>query len=267
MRREVRGRVAVVTGASSGIGRATALVLAREGASVVLGARRADRLHEIADQIVRSGGAARAVPTDVTRPEEVQRLINEATAAFGRLDILVNNAGLGYLGRMESMPLDSIRHLIDVNLMGTIYGIQAAVPIMRRQRSGHIITVSSVLGKRAAPGSGVYSATKAAQVALSDSLRIELAESGIQVSVICPVTTATEFFAVASSQSSWKHDPRGPVYSAEQVAEIILRCIRRPKPEVLVFPPVRILVVLNALWPGLLDRVLAMYWKRVRPGC
>ena len=266
MRRDLKEKVAVITGASSGIGRATAVALAREGVRVVLGARRTDRLQEAVEAIQGAGGNARAFRTDVTRPEEVTRLVDEAVGAFGRLDILVNNAGLGYFGRLESMPTEEIRHLFEVNVMGTIYGIQAAVPTMRSQRSGHIITISSVLGKRATPGSAIYSATKFAQVALSESLRLELADAGIDVSVICPVSTTTEFFAVATARSPMKHDPAGPVYTAEQVAEIIVRCARHPRTEVMVYPPVRLMVVLNAVWPGLMDRALAVYWKRIRPG-
>jgi short-subunit dehydrogenase len=265
MRRDLRGKVAVITGASSGIGRAAAVAFACEGVRVVLGARRADRLQEAVAAIQQEGGQVRALQTDVTRPEEVKRLTDEAVAAFGRLDILVNNAGLGYFGRLESMPMEEIRHLFEVNVMGTIYGIQAAVPIMRSQRSGHIISISSVVGKRATPGSAVYSATKFAQVALSESLRLEVADAGIDVSVICPVSTTTEFFTVATARSPLKHDPAGPVYSAEQVAEVIVRCARRPRAEVMVYPPVRLMVILNAVWPRLMDRVLAVYWRRIRP--
>jgi short-subunit dehydrogenase len=266
MRRDLKDRVAVITGASSGIGRAAALACAREGMRVVLGARRMDRLQEAVAAIQRAGGKARALQTDVTQPKDVKRLMDEAVSAFGRLDILVNNAGLGYFGRLESMPMEEIRHLFEVNVMGTIYGIQAAVPIMRSQRAGHIINISSVLGKRATPGSAIYSATKFAQVALSESLRLELADAGIDVSVICPVSTTTEFFTVATARSPMKHDPAGPVYSAEQVAEVIVRCARRPRAEVMVYPPVRLMVVLNAVWPGLMDRALAVYWKKMRPG-
>ena len=266
MRRELKNRVAVITGASSGIGRAAALSLARVGVKVVLGARRGDRLDEVAEAIRDRGGEARSLPTDVTRPEEVTRLVGEAVTAFGRLDIMVNNAGLGYFGRVESTPVQDVRYLFEVNVMGTLFGIQAAVPIMRSQHSGHIITVSSVVGKRAAPGNGVYAATKFAQVALSESLRLELADAGIDVSLVCPVSTTTEFFEVAASRSRLKHDPAGPIYSAEQVAEVIVRCARRPRAEILVYPPARLMVIVNAVSPWLMDRILGVYWKRVRPG-
>lgn len=266
MPRDLKDRIAVITGASSGIGRAAALAFARRGMRVVLGARRTDRLQETVEAIRAAGGEARAVQTDVTRPAEVQHLIQEAVAAFGGLHLLVNNAGLGYFGPLESMPIQEARHLFEVNVLGTLYGIQAAVPIMRRQRSGHIINVSSVVGKRATPGSGIYSATKFAQVALSESLRLELKDAGIQVSVVCPVSTTTEFFAVAASRSPLKLDPAGPTYSAEQVAEVLVRCARRPRPEIMVYPPVRFMVILNAVAPRLMDWILSAYWRKVRPG-
>src|SRR5512143_1215956 len=143
MARSLAGRVAVVTGASSGIGRATAVRLAAEGVRVGLGARRADRLEAVADSIRKMGGTARAVPTDVTRAEDVERLVGDAVEAFGRVDVLIKNAGLGYFGPVESTPAAEARHLFDVNVMGTLYGIQAAVPVMRRHGGGHIINVSS----------------------------------------------------------------------------------------------------------------------------
>jgi short-subunit dehydrogenase len=266
MRRDLKGRVAVVTGASSGIGRATAERLAADGVRVVLGARRTDRLQVVVDGIQRMGGTARAVPTDVTQPEQVAQLIAEAVGAFGRVDILVNNAGVGYFGPVESTPIEEARRLFDVNFMGTFYGVQAAVPIMRRQGGGHIINVASIAGKRATPGNGVYSATKFAQVALSESLRLELRRAKILVSVVCPVSTVTEFFEVAASRSPLKFAPTGPTYSAEQVAGHIARCVRHPRAEVMICHLARALVILNAVAPRFVDRILGAYWKSVRPG-
>jgi short-subunit dehydrogenase len=266
MRIDLRGRVAVVTGASSGIGRAAAIALAGAGMRVVLGARRADRLQEAAKIIRDAGGEARWLRADVARAEDVAGLVHEATTSYGRLDLLVANAGVGYFGRLESTPLQEVRHLLDVNLLGTIHGVQAAVPVMRAQGSGHLILVSSIVGKRASPGNGVYAATKFAQVALAESLRLEVAEAGIHVSVVCPVSTTTEFFETAGARSPLRFDPTGPVYSAEQVASVILRVARRPRPEAMVYPPARLMVILNAIAPRLVDRIMAVYWKRVRPG-
>jgi short-subunit dehydrogenase len=264
MARSLEGRVAVVTGASSGIGRATAERLAAEGVRVGLGARRADRLEAVADGIRKMGGTARVVPTDVTRAEDVERLVGDAVEAFGRVDVLINNAGLGYFGPVESTPAAEARHLFEVNVMGTLHGIQAAVPVMRRQGGGHIINVSSIVGKRATPGNGVYSAMKFAQVALSEALRLEMQSAKIRVSVIFPVSTLTEFFTVAAARSPMKFAPTGPIFSAEQVAARIVECVRRPRVEVMIYRPARVLVLLNAVAPGLVDRILGVYWKKVR---
>jgi short-subunit dehydrogenase len=266
MRADLRNRVAVITGASSGIGRASAITLARAGMRVVLGARRTDRLQEAVEIIREAGGEARWLRADVTRVEEVTQLIREATTAYGRLDLLVANAGVGYFGRLDTMPLPEVRRLLEINLLGTIHGIQAAVPVMRSQGSGHLILVSSIVGKRASPGNGVYAATKFAQIALAESLRLELADAGIRVSVVCPVSTTTEFFEQAGARSPLRFNPTGPLYSAEQVAAVILQVARRPRPEVMVYPPARLMVILNAISPRLVDRIMAVYWNRVRPG-
>jgi len=266
MSKDLKGRVAVITGASSGIGQATAERFAAEGMPVVVGARRVARLAEVAEGIRRMGGTARAVETDVRQPDQVRRLVEEAVAAFGRVDVLVNNAGLGYFGPVESTPVEEARYLFDVNLMGTLHGVQAAVPHMRRQGSGHIINVASIVGKRATPGNGVYSATKFAQVALSEALRLELASAGIRVSVVCPVSTITEFFEVAGARSPLKLTATGPTFSAAQVANAIVRCVRRPRAEVMVYRPARALVILNAVSPRLVDRILGALWRKVRPG-
>jgi short-subunit dehydrogenase len=220
----------------------------------------------VTEGIRAEGGRAHGVTADVTRSEDLRRLVAGAVETFGRLDILVNNAGLGYFGPLESTPVEEARRLFEVNVLGTLHGVQAAVPIMRRQGHGHIISVASLAGKRATPGSGVYAATKAAQVALSEALRLEVAPAGIRVSVVCPVATATEFFEAAQARSPLPLRPAGPVHSAEHVAAAILRCVRRPRPEVLVFPLSRALVVMNAVAPRLTDRVVRAYWRKVRPG-
>jgi NAD(P)-dependent dehydrogenase (short-subunit alcohol dehydrogenase family) len=253
------GRVAVVTGASAGIGRATALALARDGARVVVTARRRDRLEALAQEIRGAGGEALVVAGDVTRREDVRTVIGAAIESMGRLDILVNNAGLGHFATLEETPAEAFQYLWDVNVMGMIHGIQEALPFMRREGRGHIINVSSVAGKRGTPRNSAYNATKFAQIGISEALRLELHKTRIQVSVVCPIMTGSEFFEVAARRSGGgrPHYP-GPVQTAEHVARCILRCIHRPRPEVFPFPLARIYTVLGAVFPRLSDRILLL---------
>jgi NAD(P)-dependent dehydrogenase (short-subunit alcohol dehydrogenase family) len=250
------GKVAVVTGASAGIGRATALALARAGARVLVTARRAERLEALAQEIRAAGGEAVAVPGDIARREHVRIIIGSAIERLGRLDILVNNAGLGHYAPLEETPPEVFQYLWDVNVMGMVYGIQEALPFMRQQGRGHILNVSSVAGKRGGSGHSAYGATKFAQIGISEALRLELWKSGIYVSVVCPVVTETEFFDVVAARSA-RRRPRfsGPVQTPEHVANCILHCIRRPRPEVFPFTPARIYTVLGAISPRLADRL------------
>jgi len=250
------GKVAVVTGASTGIGRATALALGREGVRVLVTGRRQDRLEATAQEIRAAGGEAVVVPGDISRRQDVRIIIGSAIERLGRLDILVNNAGLGHYARLEDTPPEVFQYLWDVNVMGMVYGIQEALPFMRRQGRGHIINVSSVAGKRGGAGNSAYNATKFAQIGISEALRLELWKAGIYVSVVCPVVTDTEFFEVVARRSSgWRPRYPGPVQTADHVARCILRCIRRPRPEVFPFPAARIYTVLGAIFPRLADRI------------
>lgn len=259
MARDLRDQVVLITGASSGIGRAAAVAFAREGARVVLAARRRDKLEEAVREVEAAGRKARAVVADVAVEADVRAAV-EAAANLGGLHILVNNAGIGYFGTVEETPPEMFRRLLEVNLMGMMYGIWHALPIMRRQGRGHIINVASVAGKRGSAGNGAYCATKFAMVGLSESLRVEVAGSGIEVSVVCPVVTDTEFFEAAGRYSPRPGRKRtGPIQTAEHVARAIVRCAKRPRPEVMPFPPARILVAINAIAPRLADRIMLFY--------
>jgi NADP-dependent 3-hydroxy acid dehydrogenase YdfG len=187
----VSGKVVVITGASSGIGAATAKHLAGRGASVALGARRGDRLEALAREIRAAGGRAETFVTDVTRRQEVEALVQGALRAFGRVDVIVNNAGLMPLSPFERLKVDDWDRMIDVNIKGVLYGIAAVLPIMKQQQSGHIINVSSVAGHKVRPGNAVYAATKHAVRAISEGLRQEL-KPHIRTTIISPGAVTSE---------------------------------------------------------------------------
>lgn len=186
----IQGKVVVITGASSGLGAATARHLAGEGAKLVLGARRVNRLRELADEL--GLGEDAAVETDVTDREQIKALIDGAVAAHGRIDVLLNNAGLMPQSLLERLRVDEWDQMIDVNLKGVLYGIAAALPYMTKAKRGHIINVSSVAGHKVRQGSAVYAATKIAVRMLSEGLRMEMKPHNIRTTVISPGAVATE---------------------------------------------------------------------------
>jgi NADP-dependent 3-hydroxy acid dehydrogenase YdfG len=188
----IKDKIVVVTGASSGLGEATARLLTAQGATVVLGARRADRLQSLAKDIEARGGTALAVATDVTQPEQVKALVESAVRTYGRIDVMINNAGLMPQAPLDQLKVDEWERMIDVNIKGVLYGIAAALPHMQRQKAGHFINVSSVAGHRVGPGFAVYATTKYAVRALSEGLRQEVKPYNIRTTVISPGAVATE---------------------------------------------------------------------------
>lgn len=188
----IKGKVIVVTGASSGMGEAAAGHLAAQGATMVLGARRAERIEAIAARIKDAGGTAIAVPTDVTRRDDLVRLIGTAVETYGRIDVLINNAGVMPLSPIDRLKIDEWDQMIDVNLKGVLYGVAAALPHMTAQKSGHIINLSSVAGHKLFPGSAVYSATKFGVRAFSEGLRQELKPYNIRITNISPGAVQTD---------------------------------------------------------------------------
>lgn len=192
MSNNIKGKVVVITGASSGLGEATARHLFAEGATVVLGARRADRIKALADELTAKGGKALAVATDVTHHDQVKRLVDSAVQKFGRIDVMINNAGLMPHSPLERLKIDDWDRTIDVNIKGVLYGIAAALPYMKQQKAGHIINVSSVAGHKVTPNGAVYCATKHAVRALSEALRVEVKPYNIRTTIISPGAVATE---------------------------------------------------------------------------
>jgi NADP-dependent 3-hydroxy acid dehydrogenase YdfG len=190
MTQNIQGKVVVITGASSGLGEATARRLAKDGAKLVLAARRADRLAALAKEL--DQGPDAAVETDVTDIEQVRRLVDGAVERHGRIDVIINNAGLMPLSPIERGKVEDWDRMIDVNIKGVLYGIAAALPHMKAQKSGHIINVSSVAGHKVRPGSTVYSATKTAVRVLSEGLRQEVKPYGIRTTIISPGAVESE---------------------------------------------------------------------------
>jgi short-subunit dehydrogenase len=256
------GRVAAITGASSGIGLACAKYLAREGVAVILGARRTSLLEASAHQIVEAGGRAAIVPMDVAREEDVQSLAQRAVRDFGRLDIMICNAGFGYYGTVEDTPSDVMQRMMTVNYMGTFYGVRAALPIFRAQNSGHLIFISSIVGRRGIAFMGGYSASKAAQAGLAESLRTEFAGTPIHVSCVFPISTRTEFHDAMARDYGHTVRGLGPKQSVDDVARAVVRCVHRPRPEVYPHAPSRALALLNVVAPAFTDRFVKRFGRR-----
>jgi NAD(P)-dependent dehydrogenase (short-subunit alcohol dehydrogenase family) len=255
----LHGKVAVVTGASSGIGEATAREMAARGASVVLVARSSERVRYLEREVRASGGTALAVPADVSDDTSVEAAFERAVREFGALDVLVNNAGLGLSGRVAELRADDLRYLFEVNVLGPLRCIQAALPNM--PRSGRIVNVSSVVGRRAIPKVGGYSATKFALNALSDSLRVEISARGITVTSVYPGTTRTAFREnsrrTSDEERGWRPKGVGP----EKVAEKIADAAEVGGRDVYVTLKDRLFVAGATAFPGLTDRVLS-HWAR-----
>lgn len=192
MTKILHGRVALVTGASSGIGEATAIALAKAGAKVAIAARRQDRLDELAAEITAAGGEAFVIVADFTDEKAAQKAVHDTEQKFGRLDFLINNAGVMYLEPVAEADLSRWRHMLDLNVMGLIATSQAALAGMKARKDGHIVNISSTAGRIANPNGGGYSATKFAVVAFSESLRKEVVKDKIRVTVIEPGIVATE---------------------------------------------------------------------------
>jgi short-subunit dehydrogenase len=260
MPRKIRDSAVVITGASSGIGRATALTFAGEGASVVLAARREEPLKEAAAECQNLGGQALDVPTDVTDEGAVKELARRAIENFGRIDVWVNNAAVTLFGRFEETPPDVYRRVIETNLFGYIHGARAALPYFREQGSGVLINNASMVAKVPQPYTSPYVISKHGIRALGESLRQELSLDGakdIHVCTVMPATIDTPFFQHAANYTGRAAKAMPPVYPAERVAKTILRCAKRPKREVFVGNSGRMLSSQFTMAPGLTERMVA----------
>jgi short-subunit dehydrogenase len=252
----LKGKVVVVTGASGGIGEATARELALRGASVVLASRAVDKLEALQREISASGGVALAVETDVSDRGSVEAMVGRAV---GELGSLVNNAGLGLSGKITEVRTEDVRHVFEVNTIGPLNCIQSA--LVRMGKGGRIINVSSVVGRRAIPKVGAYCASKAALGALSDALRVEVADKGISVTSVYPGTTRTSFRENSRRTRDEKRGWRPKGVTPERVAQRIADAAEKGPRDVYVTIPDRLFVAGVTLLPGLADRVLRAWAK------
>ncbi len=232
MSTNIEGKVVVITGASSGLGEAAARHLASQGAKVVLGARRAERLEALVKEIEAAGGTARALAVDVTDRAQVANLVDTAVQGFDRIDVLINNAGIMPLSALESLKVDEWDRMIDVNIKGVLYGIAAALPHMKAQKSGHVITTSSVAGHLVFPASSVYSGTKSAVRAICEGFRQEVKDYNIRTTILCPGAVKTELLDHISDDSvrGANEDYVGKVgISASSFASMVAFAIGQPE--------------------------------------
>ncbi|WNZ27039.1 SDR family NAD(P)-dependent oxidoreductase [Leptolyngbya sp. NK1-12] len=232
MTAKLSDKVAIVTGASSGIGKATALALAAEGARIVLAARRSEKLDQVAEQIQANGGNALPIKTDVTNQTQAQQLIQKANDVFGQVDILVNSAGIAILGEIDGANPADWQRMFDLNVLGLMYTTHAVLPILKAQKTGHIVNISSVAGRIARAGVGAYNASKWAVNAFSEALRQEVYQHQIRVTVIEPGLVETELFDHVTDPVARQHNldrlrSLRPL-QGEDIAAAILYAVTQP---------------------------------------
>jgi short-subunit dehydrogenase len=272
MTRNLGQKLIVITGASSGIGAATAIACARAGMDVVLAARRVEKLESVARQIESLGRRVLSVPCDVNRDEDVEQLFDRAWQAFGRLDAAFANAGYGLHGSVVDTGLQAHRDIFETNYYGTLRTLQAAVPYLRRTDASlkHLLICSSVVSEVGIPMLGAYCATKAAQDSIAGAMRAELADEGIHVTSVHPVGTTTEFGEQARAHSTDKkaaergsNTPKAFTQTADHVADKIVRALRRPRPEVWPSPLARYAAALTTASPSLTAWIMRRHMRKI----
>ncbi|MBL8858479.1 MAG: SDR family oxidoreductase [Planctomycetes bacterium] len=259
-----RARCALVTGASSGIGAATARLLAENGYRVAILARRADRLTQLAAEL--AGGPARGhliLTCDLRDPDAIATAFERLAREFGALDLLVNNAGMGYRARVDEIEPELLKRVFETNVLGLLLACRGALPSLRRSSRPVVVNIASVVGRRGIPGQSAYAASKAAVVSIGESLRVEWAHLGIAVCTLNPGLTATGFFEAQPNPSRLPDPDFAQSTGADHVARHVLALDRSPRPEVSLRTKWRLLAVLSVLAPRLADRLLVgrLGWK------
>jgi short-subunit dehydrogenase len=262
LRRPLSESVVVLTGASGGIGAATAEALARRGATVVLAARRPDALADVARRCEEAGGRALAVPTDMTDRRAVAALADAAESRYGRIDAWINNASVGVYAAVADAPVEQVRRTIEVNVFGYLHGIQESLPRMRAAGGGVLVNVASVLGAVTTPFMGAYNLSKHAVRAMSDTLRQEIGDDPVSVCTVLPASIDTPFYRNAANLTGRTVRPIPPVYPPETVAATIVRVLRRPRREAYAGSLGHAMALGQRLAPALTERGLAWYGAR-----
>ena len=258
MPRKIADSVVIITGASTGIGRAAALKFAPQGATVVVSGRREQALQRLAEHCEKLGGRALAIPADVTDQEAIKSLARQVIETFGRIDVWVNNAAVTLFARIEEAPYEAYRKVIETNLFGYIHGARAVLPYFRKQGSGTLINVSSVVGKLGSPFVSAYTTSKFGIVGLSESLRMELQDApDIHICTVLPASIDTPLFQHAANFMGRAVKPLEPIYSADQVANAIVDLARRPRREIMVGNAGRMQALMHAIAPDLTERIYA----------
>lgn len=258
--RSIQESVIVITGASSGIGRATALMFAQQQATLVLAARREAALQEVAATCEAAGATAIAVPTDVTQEDQVQALAQKAIESFGRIDVWINNAAVSLFAKFEAAPADAFRRVIETNLFGYVYGARAAMQQFRQQNSGNLINVASIVGLGAQPYTSAYVMSKHAIRAMAECLRMELYldnASNIHVCTVLPATIDTPIFQQAANYTGRQVKAMDPVYAADDVADAIVDLVKHPQREIIVGAVGYLVALQSTLTPDLYERMMA----------
>jgi short-subunit dehydrogenase len=247
--------VIIITGASSGIGAATAKLFGQKGYCVVLAARRIERLNLLTEKIRQNGGTALAVPTDITRLEQINQLVDATIVKYGRIDVLLNNAGIGRMNWLESMdPITDISNQINLNLVALIHTTRIVLPHMIQQQKGHILNMASVAGLIATPTYSIYAASKFGVRGFTNALRRELNGSGVKVSGIYPGGVETEFSEQAGKRpNTGVKTPDVIKLTAIEVAETVWSVVQRPRRTVVIPRVMRIFIILNRIFPGFVD--------------
>jgi len=260
-RKVLAGKVALITGASSGIGKESSKIFAMAGCKVVISSRNLENLNRVADEIKTYNPNVLVVRADVSDFGEIDNLVEQTLKSYGRIDILMNNAGFGIYGWFHQTPFEEIERIMRVNFLGAVYLMHKVLPLMIEQGGGTVVNVSSVVGKRGVSGMGIYSASKFALTGLTEALRVEYKRFGIHFIGVHPGTTDTKFFENARYYGTDRMQGRFMIMSAEKVAREILKAVVNRKREIVLTPLGKLTVLINKFFPSFVDYMMSKVIK------